>query len=170
MMTEKQKNMILTMRAEGISFKDIAEELGMSLGRVKMFVSHHNRNNDRRYEQCGKRLANSDMGAEIRTVDTNPNIQPEHQSTTNNPDMSSEHGTIDVRRCAQCKKVLPGEARQTQRFCSHKCRNDWWNSHLDQLQSTRQTAYVCQSCGKRFTSHKNAKYCSRACFYASRRS
>ena len=67
MTTEKQKNTILKMRAEGISFKYIAEELGMSLGSVKMFVSHHNRDprhnradnnrtDDRRCEQCGKVL------------------------------------------------------------------------------------------------------------------
>ena len=35
----------------------------------------------------------------------------------------------DVRRCELCKKVLPKDARKTQRFCSDKCRNDWWYSH-----------------------------------------
>ncbi len=44
------------MRAEGITYKTIAEELGMSLGSVKMFVSHRNRNIDRSCEQCGKLL------------------------------------------------------------------------------------------------------------------
>lgn len=44
------------MRAEGIPYKAIAEELGMSLGSVRMFVSRHNQTNDRRCEQCGKRL------------------------------------------------------------------------------------------------------------------
>ena len=72
------------------------------------------------------------------------------------------------RRCAQCRKVLPQDARQTQRFCSRKCRNDWWNSHPDQLQGQGQNACVCEVCGKGFASYKKARYCSRACFYASR--
>ena len=28
----------------------------------------------------------------------------------------------NVKRCVQCKKVLPKDARKTQRFCSDKCR------------------------------------------------
>ena len=51
-----QKTTILKMRAEGISYKAIAENLGMSLGSVRMFVSHHNQANDRCCEQCGQRL------------------------------------------------------------------------------------------------------------------
>ena len=77
---------------------------------------------------------------------------------------------IDVRQCDQCKKVLPMDARKTQRFCSEKCRNDWWYGHQAELHGERLTTYVCAVCGKRFTSYKQAKYCSRACFYASRRS
>ena len=76
----------------------------------------------------------------------------------------------DVRQCEQCKKVLPMDARKTQRFCSDKCRNDWWYGHQAELQGERLTTYACAVCGKRFTSYKQAKYCSRACFYASRRS
>ena len=56
MMTRTQKTTILEMRAEGITYKTIAEHLGMSLGSVKMFVSRHNRADDRRCEQCGKLL------------------------------------------------------------------------------------------------------------------
>ena len=76
----------------------------------------------------------------------------------------------DIRRCEQCKKVLPKDARKTQRFCSQKCRNGWWYSHQGELQGERLTTYVCAVCGKNFSSYKNAKYCSRACFYTSRRS
>ena len=55
MMTRTQKTTILEMRAEGIPYKAIAKELGMSLGSVKMIVSRHNRADNRRCEQCGKR-------------------------------------------------------------------------------------------------------------------
>ena len=76
----------------------------------------------------------------------------------------------DVRRCEQCRKALPKDARKTQRFCSDKCRNDWWYSHQGELQGERLTTFVCTVCGRGFTSYKQAKYCSRACFFASRRS
>ena len=76
----------------------------------------------------------------------------------------------DVRRCEQCKKGLPKDARKTQRFCSDKCRNDWWNNHQGELQGERLTTHVCAVCGKEFTSYKSAKSCSRACFYTSKRS
>ena len=56
MMTGTQKTTILEMRAEGITYKTIAEQMGMSLGSMKMFVSRHNRTDDRRCEQCGKLL------------------------------------------------------------------------------------------------------------------
>ena len=56
MMTRTQKTTILEMRAEGITYKAIASQMGMSLGSVKMFVSRHNRADDRRCEQCGKLL------------------------------------------------------------------------------------------------------------------
>ena len=56
MMTRTQKTTILEMRAEGITYKAIAAQMGMSLGSVKMFVSRHNRADDRRCEQCGKLL------------------------------------------------------------------------------------------------------------------
>ena len=59
----------------------------------------------------------------------------------------------DVRRCEQCRKTLPKDARKTQRFCSDKCRNDWWYSHKGELQGERLTAFVCAVCGKEFTSY-----------------
>ena len=119
-MTEKEKRLVLDMRADGKSYKEIAGMIGVPEGSVKSFVSRYKKN--------------------------------------------------DVQLCAQCKKVLPEGARQTQRFCSHKCRNDWWNSHLKELHGNTQRTYVCGVCGKRFSSYKNAKYCSRTCFYESRRS
>ena len=54
----------------------------------------------------------------------------------------------DVRRCEQCKKVPPKDARKTQRFCSDKCRNDWWYSHQGELQGERLTTFVCAVCGR----------------------
>ena len=182
MMTEKQKNTILKMRAEGISFKDIAEELGMSLGSVKMFVSHHNRNNDRRYEPCGKLLVKDS----VRDLTT----KPVDRTNANIPGILPEN-----RACANCNKPLDPTARRTQRFCCVKCRNDWWNHHQNQIpdqilsqlssqissqisdhisdqisnqvSTSKRTMQICNVCGKRFATYKAAKYCSRACYLVS---
>ena len=143
-MTEKQKNTILKMRAEGISFKDIAEELGMSLGSVKMFVSHHNRNNDRRYEPCGKLLVKDSVrDLTTKPVDrTNANIPgiPVDRTNASVPGIPVDRTNANIpgilpenRACANCNKPLDPTARRTQRFCCVKCRNDWWNHHQDQI-------------------------------------
>ena len=115
MMTRTQKTTILEMRAEGIPYKAIAEELGMSLGSVRMFVSRHNQTNDRRCEQCGQRL--------------------------------------------------PDKARESQRFCSMKCRTMWWNANP--ARPARQFPHTCAVCSASFLGVKNSKYCSRACYYTS---
>ena len=182
MMTEKQKNTILKMRAEGISFKEIAEELGMSLGSVKMFVSHHNRNNDRRYEPCGELLPKDSVrDLTTKPVDrTNAGIPgiPVDRTNANIPGILPEN-----RACANCNKPLDPTARRTQRFCCVKCRNDWWNHHQDQISSqisdhisdqisnqvstSKRTVKVCNVCERRFATYKAAKYCSRTCYLVS---
>ena len=43
MMTRAQKQAILERRAEGIPYQAITDEMGMSLGNVKMFVSRYRR-------------------------------------------------------------------------------------------------------------------------------
>lgn len=57
MMTRTQKTAIPEMRTEAIAYGAIAEQPGMSLGSVMMFVSHHNRADDRRCERRWKRLS-----------------------------------------------------------------------------------------------------------------
>ena len=141
MMTEKQKNTILEMRAEGITCKEIADHLGMTLGSVKMFVSRHNRHprhnrvddnraddrraDDRRCEQCGKMLTKG---------------------------VAASRGGI-----------------LTQRFCSTKCKNAWWKAHPGKAEGDKQLTRTCAICGKTFTTYKDSKYCSRSCYYASMR-
>ena len=73
------------------------------------------------------------------------------------------------RRCVQCGAVLPEGARKTQRFCSTRCRSQWWNKHPGEVKSQKKRPLVCSICGGSFTSYKPAKYCSRACYYDSRR-
>ena len=51
----------------------------------------------------------------------------------------------DVRRCEQCRKTLPKDARKTQRFCSDKCRNDWWYCHQGVLQGLWEGFHIIQT-------------------------
>ena len=74
--------------------------------------------------------------------------------------------------CKQCGKELhhvPGKRKKV--FCDEHCRNAWWNNHSDELAGNMDYDRTCPVCDKKFTSkRKESKYCSRACYYASRRS
>ena len=77
-MTRQQKQQVLELRVDGKTYREIAEELGVTLGCVKMFMS--------RYRRQGER-----------------------------------------KRCVLCNKYLPKNARSTQRFCSVRCKTEYWN-------------------------------------------
>ena len=72
-----------------------------------------------------------------------------------------------VQRCEQCHQLLRQDiVRRNRRFCSDACRVRWWTEHPERIVDHR---YVCPKCGKEFHSRKPRTYCSRACFYASRK-
>ena len=87
----------------------------------------------------------------------------------------ADNNRTDDRRCEQCGKVLvKGVAASrggilTQRFCSTKCKNAWWKAHPGKAEGDKQLTRTCAICGKTFTTYKDSKYCSRACYYASMR-
>lgn len=73
--------------------------------------------------------------------------------------------------CEQCGTIIHQvKGRKRKRFCSDKCRNLWWNSHLDQVKRKTVYEYVCPVCGKSFSVYGNAKrkYCSHACYVIGR--
>lgn len=73
--------------------------------------------------------------------------------------------------CLCCgAKVVQNPGRKMKKFCSDKCRNNWWNSHLDQVERKANYEFVCAYCKKPFTAYGNAgrKYCSHACYVADR--
>lgn len=73
--------------------------------------------------------------------------------------------------CEQCGNPIQQlKGRKRKRFCSDKCRNLWWNSHLDQVKRKAVYEYVCPICGKAFSVYGNAKrkYCSHACYLMGR--
>ena len=73
--------------------------------------------------------------------------------------------------CLCCGEVVvqtPG--RKEKKFCSDRCRNRWWNSHLDQVRRKANYEFVCPQCKKPFTAYGNVKrkYCSHECYIAHR--
>ena len=86
-----------------------------------------------------------------------------------------------VRSC--CKRSTPAgmckncgapiqqmSGRKTKLFCSASCRRAWWNSHPGAVNQRAIYSFTCPNCGKEFTAYGNAnrKYCSHACYIASR--
>lgn len=70
--------------------------------------------------------------------------------------------------CLNCGKELkhtPGKKKK--KYCSGKCRYQWWNKNRD-CKSTYQIR--CKSCNKKFNAYKNSnrKYCSHECYIADR--
>ena len=63
---------------------------------------------------------------------------------------------------------IPG--RKTRKFCSDRCRNRWWNAHLDLVKRKANYEFICPTCGKPFTAYGNAhrKYCSHECYIEDR--
>lgn len=61
--------------------------------------------------------------------------------------------------CVNCGKSI--EQKKKKRFCPDKCRNQWWNSHLNQVKRKAIYEYICPVCGKSFSVYGNAK---RSCY------
>ena len=73
--------------------------------------------------------------------------------------------------CLCCgNEVAQTPGRKEKKFCSDRCRNKWWNSHLDRVKRKANYEFICPQCRKPFTAYGNAKrkYCSHECYIAHR--
>ena len=73
--------------------------------------------------------------------------------------------------CPQCgEPVTQTPGRKKRRFCSDRCRQLWWNRHLDAVTRKAFYHYICSVCGKTYSAYgkKNRKYCSRICYIEGR--
>lgn len=58
--------------------------------------------------------------------------------------------------CDYCGiEVEQNPKRKRKRFCSDKCRNQWWNQHVDQVKKSAYYNFVCEHCGKEFVAYGN---------------
>lgn len=73
--------------------------------------------------------------------------------------------------CENCGKTIEQKkGKKHKRFCSDRCRNQWWNFHLDQVKRKANYEYICPTCKTKFTVYGNAKrkYCSHVCYVKDR--
>ena len=68
------------------------------------------------------------------------------------------------KRCGATIISLKGKKRK--QFCNDRCRWDWWNSHIKEVNKKAYYSVVCKCCGKEFTAYGNQKrvYCTHACY------
>ena len=81
-------------------------------------------------------------------------------------------GTEDSHICPQCgKAVAQNKGRKEKRFCSDRCRMEWWSSHQSEMNKKAYYTLVCPQCGKEFVSYGNQgrKFCNRECYGKHRR-
>ena len=73
--------------------------------------------------------------------------------------------------CICCGKEMQqaGTGRQ-RKFCSEKCRRQWWKTHPEEGNRKAVYTQVCTRCGKEFTAYGNShrKYCSHDCYIKAR--
>lgn len=75
--------------------------------------------------------------------------------------------------CLYCgKKIEQPKTGRPKKFCSEKCRREWWKMHPEKLTKNETAMYpvVCARCGTEFISYgnKNRKYCSHDCYIKDR--
>lgn len=77
-------------------------------------------------------------------------------------------GTSEKKKhiCINCG----AEIDEGKKFCSSKCRQDWWNNNLDKVDRKAYYHFTCSYCHKPFNAYgnKNRKYCSHECYIKDR--
>ena len=107
------------------------------------------------------------LGISLNTVKSFCRRNNSHESTAD----PSVVFTGETMRCENCgREIRQMVKRKRKRFCCDKCRNAWWNSHLDCVKRKAIYEFTCPHCGKKFQTYgdKRRKYCSHACYIAAR--
>ena len=71
--------------------------------------------------------------------------------------------------CLQCgKAILQPEKGRRKKFCSDKCRRDWWTAHPEAVQRNgeKMETRICSYCGKSFNVYtsRQQRYCCHDCY------
>ena len=140
-MTNEQKAVVESLRSQGLGYKRIAAQTGISANTVKSYLRKN---------------------AFAPVEQTAPAIIPEPTMET------ATNGQFICRCCG--KPVAQNPGRKEKKFCSDTCRTRWWNSHLDLVKRKAIYHFTCPTCGREFTAYGNAhrKYCSHSCYIEDR--
>lgn len=143
-----QKKQIEQLRAEGVGYGAIAGQLGISVNTIKAYCKRNGLGGIKVVVgESIKEKARKEIIAEMP-------IQAKPEQA--------------CRCCGEPLVQLMG--RKEKRFCSDRCRNKWWNAHLDKVKRRANYDFVCAYCKKAFISYgnKNRKYCSHSCYIEDR--
>lgn len=75
--------------------------------------------------------------------------------------------------CSYCgKQMEQSSTGRPKKFCSDKCRREWWKAHPEAIAKKETAIYLltCSYCGSSFESYgnKKRKYCSHNCYIRDR--
>lgn len=73
--------------------------------------------------------------------------------------------------CLCCGEEISQQGNgRPRKFCSEKCRRQWWKTHPEEGNPKAVYTQACAWCGKEFTAYGNShrKYCSHDCYIRAR--
>lgn len=141
-MTEIQKQNIMALRGRGLSFGQIASQLGLSVNTVKSFC---------RRAGASAIHASNDSGNEA------------------NKESKNQDSICICKHCGKPLQQLP-KAKPKQ-YCGDTCRAAWWNAQRGHINRAGMVMQSCAGCGVMFASYPSThrKFCGHACFTHHRR-
>lgn len=76
----------------------------------------------------------------------------------------------NTNHCIECgTEIIQSGPGRPRKFCSEKCKQHYWNTHIRQLNMKKGRKHICACCGKEFTTYRdNSRFCSTDCYMAYR--
>ena len=138
-MTLEQKNAIESLRTQGLGYRKIALETGVSENTVKSYLRR------------SPVVSSSSILEEAVEADVAVEVNEDRKT----------------KPCHFCGEPVPqNPGRKEKKFCSVECRNRWWNKNKYRVPRKTLHTFLCPTCGEEFSAYgtSNRKYCSHACY------